>query len=211
MEEKSISLRPSCSKDTFASELAGEFNDNERASGNGFPHDLPLTTSPPRTYAAMTTAKLNCPACPTKANNLNSVFSPIPPEGPADDLTAEQKNKMTRSTLRTQHLINFPERTNKGSVTTALYKWKQHILYHTTETANTTVIKVGARAGKNTPIETYAAGQQHTYTKIKHTDTIQCFLKGPTHETFTIDVPSPVTFEELGEAIAKKTRVPAGE
>ncbi len=35
MAKKTISLRPSCSEDTFANMLAGEFNDNERAAGNG--------------------------------------------------------------------------------------------------------------------------------------------------------------------------------
>ena len=35
MANKTISLRPSSSKDTFASMLAREFNDNERAAGNG--------------------------------------------------------------------------------------------------------------------------------------------------------------------------------
>jgi hypothetical protein len=158
---------------------------NNTGNTTGFPNALPLTTPPPRTYAAMASAKPKFPARSTKASNLNIVFSLIPPEGPADDLTAEQKNKMTRATLRIQHLLNFPGRMNKGSVTAVLHKWKQHILYYITETANTTAIKVGARAGKNISIETSAAGAQHTYTKIKHTDTIQCFLKGPTHETYT--------------------------
>ena len=35
MARKTVSLRPSSSKDTFASMLAREFNDNERSAGNG--------------------------------------------------------------------------------------------------------------------------------------------------------------------------------
>jgi WD40 repeat protein len=159
----------------------------------------------------MAAAKPKFPARSTKAGNLNSVFSLTPPEGPGDDLTSEQKNKMIRATERIQHLLIFPARINKGRITAALHKWKHHTLSHITETANTTAIKVATRAGKNIPIETSVAGAQHTYTKIKHTDMIQCFLKGPTHETYTIDIPSPVTLDKLGEAIAKKTRVPTGE
>jgi hypothetical protein len=171
-----------------------------------------MTTPPPRTSAAMAAAK-KFPARPTKASNLNSVFSLTPPEGPADDLTAEQKKQMDGSTLCIQYLLKFVARTNEGSVKAALHKWKHHTHshHHITETANTIAIKAVTRAVTNIPIETSTAVAQHTYTKIKHTDTTQCFLKGPTPKTYTIAIPSPVTLHKLGEVIAKKTLVPAGE
>jgi hypothetical protein len=171
---------------------------NNTSNTTGFPNALSLTP-PPRTPAVMAAAKTKFPSRPTKASNLNSVLSLTPPEGPEDDLTAEQVNKMTRATLYFQQMLNFPALINEGSVTAALHKWKHYTrsYHHITETANTIAIKVVARAEQNIPIETSAAGAQYIYTKIKHTDTIQCFLKGPTPKSYTIEVPSPVTLDEL--------------
>jgi hypothetical protein len=77
---------------------------NNTVNTTGFPYALSLTTPSPRTYAAMAVAKTELPARPTQASSLNSVFPLTPPEGPADDPTAEQKNKMSRATLSTQGL-----------------------------------------------------------------------------------------------------------
>jgi hypothetical protein len=183
---------------------------NNTGNTTGFPYALSLTTPPPRTYAAMASAKTELPARPTQASNLNSVFPLTPPEGPADDPTAEQKNKFSRATLRTQYLLSSLDRLNKSSVTAALHKWKHHThsYHHIPKTASTITMKVIPHAEKSTPIETSVAGAQHTY---KQTGMIQCFLKGPTPQTYTIVVPSPVMRDELGEAMAKKTLVPAGE
>jgi hypothetical protein len=116
---------------------------NNTGNTTGFPYALSLTTPPPRTYATMAAEKTELPARPTQASNLNSVFPPTPPEGPADDPTAEQKNKFSRATLRTQYLLSSLDHLNKSSVTAALHKWKHHThsYHHIPKTASTITIK----------------------------------------------------------------------